>query len=107
MILRDASGIPESSLPQLIALLDKAPPRLAFNKLQFAKELLRSFHGEARKKVVDVIAYQSFRHGGGVFTGDPRERMAEEARSFRDAVDAIPVEAELDDLMRALRRFFT
>lgn len=107
LILRDAPGIPEDSLPQLVALLDKAPPRLAFNKLQFVKELLRSFHGEARQKVVDIIAYQSHRRGGGAFAGDPMEMMATETRNFRDAVDAIPEEAEFDDLMRALRRFLS
>jgi hypothetical protein len=105
LILNQAQGIPEESLPQLVALLDKAPPRLAFHKLQFVRELLRSFHGAARQKVVDIIAYQSYRRHGGVFAGDPTDMMATEARNFRDALDAIPEEAELDDLMRALRRF--
>ncbi len=105
LILRDAPGISEDSLRQLVALLDKAAPRLAFNKPQFVKELLRSFHGAARQKVIDTIAYQSYRRGGGAFAGDPTEMMAKEQQSFRDAVGALAEDSELDDLLLAMRRF--
>ncbi len=105
LILRDAPGISEDSLTQLVALLDKATPRLAFNKLQFVKDLLRSFHGAARQKVIDIIAYQSYRRGRGAFAGDPRERMAKEQQSFRDAVGALAEDPELDDLLLAMRHF--
>ncbi len=105
LILRDAHGMSEDSVTQLVALLDKAPPRLAFSKLQFVKDLVRSFHGGARQKLIDIIAYQSYRRGGGVFAGDPKEMMAREQQSFRDAVDALAAGPELDDLLLAMRRF--
>jgi hypothetical protein len=44
----------------------------------------------ARQKVIDIIAYQTYRGGGGVFAGDPREMMAKEQESFRDKIDALP-----------------
>jgi hypothetical protein len=106
LILRDAPGISEDSVTQLVALLDKAPLRLVFNKLQFVRDLIRSFHGEVRQRVIDIVAYQGHRRAGGVFAGDPREMMANEQQSLRDAVDALPEDPELDDLLFAMRRFF-
>lgn len=105
LILQGVREMQGDALPKLTALLDKAIPRLAFVKLQFVKELLRMFHGSARERVVEVLAYQSYRHGGGVIAGDIEEAMARQAESFRLAADGLPEDAELDDLMRAIRRF--
>lgn len=105
LIVRYAPGISEDALKQLVALLDKATPRLAFNKPQFAKDLLRSFHGAARQEVIDVIAYQSYRRRADSFAGDPKEIMAKEQQSFRDAVGALAEDPELNDLLLAMRRF--
>lgn len=105
LILHEVRGMQEDALRSLTILLDKAIPRLAFTKLPFVKELLRMFHGPARERIVEAIAYQSHRHGGGVFVGDPMEMMARETQRFREATDGLPEEPELDDLVRAIRRF--
>ena len=63
------------------------------------------FHGAARETIVEAIAYQSYRHAGGVFAGDSMDAMAREAQSFREAADGLPEEPEIEDLVRAIRGF--
>jgi hypothetical protein len=105
LILYQAQGITDDTLPKLTALLDKATPRLAFVKLQFVRELLRMFHGAAKERVVEAIAYQSHRFGGGVYAGSAEEFMEQRQQGFRESAERLPEDPELADLVRAIRRF--
>jgi hypothetical protein len=67
--------------------------------------MLRLFHGVARQRIVDSIAYQSYRRARGAFVGNPIDGMEESQQSFREAVDGLPDDPELDDLLRAIRRY--
>jgi hypothetical protein len=105
LILHQARGLPEEALPRLRMLLHKATPRLIFTKLQFMRELLRLFQGASREILVQEIGYQSRRHAGGVYAGDFEAMMADEVQRYRDAVDGLPDDPELEDVVREMRRY--
>jgi hypothetical protein len=105
LILHQAHGITDETLPKLTTLLDKAIPRLAFVKLQFVRELLRMFHGPARERIVEAIAYQSHRFGGGVYAGSAEDFMEQRQQGYRESAERLPEDPELADLVRAIRRF--
>jgi hypothetical protein len=86
-------------------LIDKAIPRLAFSNPTFVKALMRQFTGEQRQRIVDTLAYQAHRLGGGVFAGSPAEYIAQKEKRFREAAAALPDDPGLEDLARAMRRF--
>ena len=54
--------------------------------------------------LVEALAHQARRFGGGVFAGDIAAHMAQRERQFADQTAAFPDEPGLEDLARALRR---
>ena len=105
LVLESAPGLDDQGVRNLGILIDKAIPKIAFSNPAFAKSLLRQFVGEQRKKLVDALAYQAHRFGGGGFAGSPEDYMARRHQQFRDNFAAFPDDPELADLMQAIRRF--
>jgi hypothetical protein len=63
------------------------------------------FHGAARERVFEAIAYQSHRFGGGVYAGSAQDFMEQRQQGFRESTERLPEDPELADLVRAIRRF--
>jgi hypothetical protein len=104
LILEIASGVDDRGVRNIVTLLENAIPRLAFTYPGFARNLLWHFTGEQRQRIVEALADQARRLSGGVYAGNPADRMAAEQRKFAQEVAAFPDEAGLEDLGRALRR---
>jgi hypothetical protein len=78
LILEVAANIDDRGVRNLCVLIDKAIPKLVFTNPIFAKRLVLSFTGERRQQVVEDLAYQAHRlGGGGVFVGSPEEYLAQ------------------------------
>jgi hypothetical protein len=105
LILNIVPKADERGARNIATLIDLAIPRLAFTNRSFAKDLLRQFNGEQRQRIVDALAHQARRFGGGGFVGDPDQYMAQRQKQFADQVAAFPDEVGLEDLARALRQF--
>jgi hypothetical protein len=104
LILDAASNADDGGVRNIVVLVDKAIPNLAFTNPAFAKDVLRQFTGERRQLIVDALAYQASHFGNGVFVGLPGEHMEDQQRQFRDKAAAFPDEPGFEDLTRALRR---
>jgi hypothetical protein len=104
LILRQAHEITGETLVKLTTLLDKAIPRLVFVKLQFVRQLLGMFHGADRERIVEAIAYQSHRAGGGFFAGSAGDFIEQSQQDYRESAERLPEDPDLADLVRAIRR---
>jgi hypothetical protein len=105
LILENATGTNDRGLRNICVLIDKSIVRLAFTKPAFTKELIRNFVGESRQRIVDTLAYQAYRIGGGVSAGSPEQRIAQNQDQFSAGIAALPDDPEFHDLARAMRRF--
>jgi hypothetical protein len=104
LIVTSASGVDEVGVRNIAILIGKAVPRLAFFHTGFVRNLLRQVTGTNRGQLVEALAHQARRFGGGVFAGDIAAHMAQRERQFADQTAAFPDEPGLEDLARALRR---
>jgi hypothetical protein len=105
LILATAPSVDERGARNIATLVEKAVPRLAFTDTRFAGDLIRQFTGKRRERMVEAFASQAGHFGSGVFHGDPDDYMAQRQKQFADQVAALPDDAGLEDLARALRRF--
>jgi hypothetical protein len=105
LVLAATSNITDQGVRNLVVLIDKAIPNLAFTNPAFAKDLVRSFTGEQRQLVVDALAYQASHFGSGVYAGSTEDFMKNSQQRLKDGVAAFPDEPGFEDLTRALRRF--
>lgn len=105
LILEVAPTVDERGARNIATLIEKAIPRLALSSPGFARDLIRHFTGEERESIVEAFASQARHFGSGVFARDPDDYMAQLQKQFADQVAALPDEAGLEDLARALRRF--
>jgi hypothetical protein len=105
LVLEIAPQVDERGVHKLCVLIGKAIARLAFSNPMFVKTLLRHFSGEARRQIVEALAFQAHRLGSGGFVGSPEEDMAQKRQEFVDKLAAFPEDSELEDLSRAMRRF--
>lgn len=104
LILGVASDADEKCASHIATLIGKSIPRLAFTNTAFAKDLLRRFTGERRKRIVEAFARQARRlGGGGAFAGSFEDHMDQQQKEFAAQVAALPNDPELEDLARALR----
>ena len=105
LILNIAPNADERGVRNIATLIDLAIPHLAFTSRSFVKDLIRQFNGEHRQRIVDALAHQARRFGGGGFTGDPDDFTAQRQKQFADQVAALADEPGLEELVRNLRRF--
>jgi len=104
LVVNSAHGAGDNAVHNIGALIQKAIPKLAFTSTEFAKGLLKQFTGTARETLVEALAHQARRFGGGVYAGGAEEHMAQQDRAFADQVAAFPDDPDTADLARALRR---
>jgi hypothetical protein len=105
LILEVAPTVDERGVRNIATLIETAIPHLAFSNHGFASDLIRLFTREQRERIVEAFASQARHFGSGVFMGDPDDYMAQRQKQYADQVAALPDEAGLEDLARALRRF--
>ena len=106
LIVDSTQGVDELGVQNIVTLIDKAIPRLAFTHTDFVRNLLRQFTGTHRERLIAAFAHQARHFAGGVFAGgDVEAHMAQRERQLANQTAAFPDEADLADLARALRRF--
>ena len=105
VILEVAPNADDRGVNNLAMLIEKAIPRLAFDRTAFANDLISLFTREQRKRIIQVFSSQTRHLGHGVFHGNPDDYMAQRQRQFADQVSALPDEGGLGDLAKELRKF--
>lgn len=105
IILQAARSCDERCVQNLAHLIAKAIPRFAFTNPSFTKDLIQSFTGPQRERIVEAFAYQA-RHysGGGVFAGSLEEFMEKRNKQYAEQAGSFPDDEELEDLAKALRQ---
>jgi hypothetical protein len=95
----------QKEIGKIVRLIESAKTRLAFSNPAFAKELIRQFHGEQRKEIIDAFAHQAGRHGGaGGFAGSYEKFVTEQERLYQSELATLPDDPDLRDLIEALHR---
>jgi hypothetical protein len=105
LILELAPGVNDQGLRNLGILIDKATSRLVFSKFSFVKQLLGLFAGKQRERLVEALAHQAYKISSGVVSGSLVDHMAQRQRQFSESLAALPDDPDLEDLLRAMRRF--
>jgi hypothetical protein len=103
VVLDHAVNLDSKGVAHLAVLIEKAIPRLAFSSTTFVRDLLSRFSGAQRDQLVEAFAFQARHLSGGLFVGNPDDRISDDRRQFENNVAAFS-DVGLEDLARALRR---